>query len=362
MGSSGTKITFYVVEKAQHPNGPNAMFVDFILDEERLSKYELDDVNLDTHWIVDEAAPRSCLGMEVRKKVFETKRTTTMTARPDGADGSLHNFVDLRPCIGASSPSAAAGASPGVGGPAVPAEGYPGAPVEGSRSRSPLRTDSAAGLRRAVGADLMEEADHASLTAQRRVLEGELSEARRVLEQRSEEASRQRVALEAERARRQHLQEELEQLLERCARSKGEHEALGIHLQQLQQGNRDLEESLLRARACGKCLEALLRKARDEANFMHAKAMFIDYEAQVKQEEIEALRRGVKERCALLRLIVETLFSPGAIDVLPPGATDSVESVASSAPPPTVPGSPGVDSPVPPTVPDSPPGVDRSGS
>ena len=198
------------------------------------------------------------------------------------------------------------------------------------------------------------EADLASLTAQRRVLEGELSEARRVLEQRSEEASRQRVAMEAERARRQHLQEELEQLLERCARSKGEHEALGIHLQQLQQGNRDLEESLLRARACGKCLEALLRKARDEANFMRAKAMLIDYEAQVKQEEIEALRRGVKERCALLRLIVETLFSPSAIDVLPPGATDSVvvesassvESVASSALPPTVPGSPpGVDSP-----------------
>ena len=252
-----------------------------------------------------------------------------------------------------------------MGGPAVPAEGYPGAPVEGSRSRSPLRTDSAAGLRRAVGADLMEEADLASLTAQRRVLEGELSEARRVLEQRSEEASRQRVALEAERARRQHLQEELEQLLERCARLKGENEAWGIHLQQLQQGNRDLEESLLRARACGKCLEALLRKARGEANFMRAKAMLIDYEAQVKQEEIEALRRGVKERYALLRLIVEPLFSPGAIDVLPPGATDSVvvvsassaESVASSAVPPTVPGSPGVDSPVPPTVPDSPPGV-----
>ena len=195
----------------------------------------------------------------------------------------------------------------------------------------------------------MEEADLASLTAQRRVLEGELSEARRVLEQRSEEASRQRVALEAERARRQHLQEELEQLLERCARLKGKNEAWGIHLQQLQQGNRDLEESLLRARACGKCLEALLRKARDEANFMRAKAMLIDYEAQVKQEEIEALRRGVKERCALLRLIVETLFSPGAIDVLPPGATDSVvvvqsasatESVASTAVPPTVPGSP----------------------
>ena len=32
VGSAGTKITFYVVEKAQHPNGPNAMFVDFILD------------------------------------------------------------------------------------------------------------------------------------------------------------------------------------------------------------------------------------------------------------------------------------------------------------------------------------------
>ena len=86
---------------------------------------------------------------------------------------------------------------------------------------------------RAAGADLLEEVDLASLMAQRVVLDGELSEARRVLEQRSEEASRQRVAMEAERARRQHLQEELEQLLERCARSKGEHEAMGIHLQQL---------------------------------------------------------------------------------------------------------------------------------
>ena len=112
MGSSGIKITFYVVEKAQHPNGPNAMFVDFILDEERLSKYELDDVNLDTHWIVDKSAPRNALGMEVRKKVFELKRTTTMTCRPDGADGSLRNFVDLRYCDGASGASAAAGASP----------------------------------------------------------------------------------------------------------------------------------------------------------------------------------------------------------------------------------------------------------
>ena len=145
MGSAGTKITFYVVEKAQHPNGPNAMFVDFILDEERLSKYELDDVNLDTHWIVDKAAPSGCLGMEVREKVFETKRTTTMTARPDGADGSLHNFVDLRP-FGASSPSAAAGASPGVGGPAVPDEGSPGAPVEGSRG-APAAGSSKATLR-----------------------------------------------------------------------------------------------------------------------------------------------------------------------------------------------------------------------
>ena len=138
VSSSGTKVSFYIVEKAQHPNGPNAMFVDYILDEERLSKYELDDVNLDTHWIVDKSAPRNSLGMEVSKKVFEAKRTTTMTARPDGADGSLRNFVDLRHCVGASGASAAAGASPGVGGRVVPVdppkvEGSRGAPAEGSR-------------------------------------------------------------------------------------------------------------------------------------------------------------------------------------------------------------------------------------
>ena len=81
---------------------------------------------------------------------------------------------------------------------------------------------------------------------------------------------------------------------------------------------------------------------------MHAKAMIINYEAQVKQEEIEALRRGVKERSTLIRLIAETLVPTCVSTWAAAGgepATDSVvessssvESVASSAPPPTVPG------------------------
>ena len=62
-------------------------------------------------------------------------------------------------------------------------------------------------------------AELASLVAQRRVLDGELSEALRVKEQRSEEMRRARAALEAERARRQHLQEVLEQQLEGGARA-----------------------------------------------------------------------------------------------------------------------------------------------
>ena len=103
-------------------------------------------------------------------------------------------------------------------------------------TRSPsviLRRMDNAVLSRAAGADLLGEADLAGLMAQRDVLDGELSEARRDMEQLSDLARRARAAIEAERARRQHLQEVLEQQVETCARLKGEREALRLVLQEL---------------------------------------------------------------------------------------------------------------------------------
>ena len=58
-------------------------------------------------------------------------------------------------------------------------------------------SDSAGMMSMAAFADLLEEANLASLMAQRSVLDGELSEARRDNEQRSEEERRAHAAMEA---------------------------------------------------------------------------------------------------------------------------------------------------------------------
>ena len=133
---TGTKVTFYIVDMAQHPNGPNERFIDFILDEERLAKYDVDDVDLNAVWIVDKAAPRDALGMEVRKKTFEVRKTSDMMVPKEspasGADGGLRNFIDLRP-------RQATGASPGVGGRGAPVEGSRGAPAAGGRGAPAAR-------------------------------------------------------------------------------------------------------------------------------------------------------------------------------------------------------------------------------
>ena len=109
-----TSMTFYLVDKWRFDNKPDPAFAKFILSDTALAKYDIRDVDLSAVWVVDEAAPRSDLGMEVKRKTFEVRANVsrvipTEPGDPAAADGSLPGFVDFRPV--AEGASAAPGAS-----------------------------------------------------------------------------------------------------------------------------------------------------------------------------------------------------------------------------------------------------------
>ena len=67
--TSGSIISFYVVQNSKFPNGPDPSWSHSILTFEQISKYDTvgADWNWDSEWIVDKNAPRNVLGTEVRK-------------------------------------------------------------------------------------------------------------------------------------------------------------------------------------------------------------------------------------------------------------------------------------------------------
>ena len=133
---AGSKMSFWAVTKANFPKGPGDKWKKFVLSAAQLEKYDMAEVDCDFEsvWVVDKAASRGDLGMEVLE-VFFTKRKDLAMKEPKGdSEEILPGFVDFRPVrqndSDAEQPAASSHEKALGGRPAPGVEGAPGTEAE----------------------------------------------------------------------------------------------------------------------------------------------------------------------------------------------------------------------------------------